>query len=58
MSLKEIIIGTYPELADMPRAFVDGTILLQNDSDGTGDYIKVWAYDKPLTPELEEFYRP
>lgn len=44
MSLYDQIIALYPELTAndfMPGA---GTIMLQNDSDGLGDYIKVWAH--------------
>lgn len=44
----EQIIAAYPELKDTPEAFWNGTIKLQNDTDGKGDYVKEWNYDKPL----------
>jgi hypothetical protein len=56
MSLYEQVIAAFPELEDS-RAFADGTIILQNDSDGTGDYIAGWNYSKPLTEELQSFLR-
>jgi hypothetical protein len=52
--LKNKIISIYTELTDedfSPR----GTIQLQNDSDGKGDYIKSWThptYPKPTDEEL------
>ena len=55
MTLYEQIIETYPELSD--NKLFDANIVLQNDSDGTGDYIRVWNYIKPMTAELEEYYR-
>lgn len=47
MSLYDQIIAVYPELATS-TAFTDGTIVLQDDSDGLGAYIAVWNYSKPL----------
>ena len=41
------IIDKYPELENS-SAFYDGTIILQDDSDGYGPYIAKWEYDKPL----------
>jgi hypothetical protein len=49
MSLYIKIINIYPELANEQDAFMDGTIVLQNDSDGRGDYIRSWAH--PVYPE-------
>ena len=34
--------------------FIDGTILLQNDSDGKGDYIKEWNHKSETQPTAEE----
>jgi hypothetical protein len=48
MSLYEQIIALYPELKDADFSPFAGTITLQNDSDGKGDYIKVWAH--PMLP--------
>ena len=47
MSLYEQIIAEYPELENT-RNFSDGTIVLQDDSDGVGAYIREWNYSKPL----------
>ena len=46
-ALHELITDTYPELLNS-SVFHDGTIMLQNDSDGLGDYIAIWNYDKPI----------
>ena len=46
MNLYEKIISLYPELTSedfSPR----GTIRLQNDSDGKGDYIAKWEHTLP-----------
>ena len=55
MNLYEKITSIYPELTidDFGHR---GTILLQNDSDGKGDYIKSWDHPtlaKPTDAELE-----
>jgi hypothetical protein len=45
LTLYEQIIAAYPELTDTD--FRD-TIILQNDSDGLGDFIAKWNYSQPL----------
>jgi len=45
------IIMIYPELANNPTVFRDGTISLYNDGDG--NYIKEWNYDKPQPTDEE-----
>ena len=52
MTLYEQIIAALPELADNPKIFADGIILLQDDSDGLGAYIREWNYEKPLPKGL------
>ena len=47
MSLYEKIIGLYPSLTFADFLPETGTILLQNDSDGKGDYIKSWTNSNP-----------
>jgi len=47
MTLYSDLVATLPEL-EGSDAFADGTIILQNDSDGAGDYIAKWDYAKPL----------
>lgn len=51
MNLSEKIMAAYPELtgADfMPN----GTISLQDDSDGVGAYIAKWEYSQPIPDGL------
>jgi hypothetical protein len=53
MNLYEKIITLYPELTSQdfsPR----GTIRLQNDSDGRGDYIASWEHPEYPRPTDEE----
>ena len=52
MTLREQIIAVYPEL-EGTRAFADGVIYLQDDSDGLGVYIREWNYSKPLPDGLK-----
>ncbi len=40
----------YPQLTIEDFAPVTGTILLQNDSDGKGDYIKSWNHPTLTRP--------
>ena len=47
MELWQIIKNTYPELSDLDFGS-DGSIRLQDDSDGEGAYIAKWEYSKPL----------
>jgi len=49
-SLYYVIIEAYPELT--PDDFSNGTIQLQNDSDGLGEYIKTWNYEQPIPEGL------
>ena len=55
MTLLEKIKTLYPELESFDFAL--GTILLQNDSDGRGDYIKSWNHPtlaQPTQSQLDE----
>jgi hypothetical protein len=52
MTLYEKIKIIYPQLEDKDFMFIVGTILLQNDSDGKGDYIAKW--DHPTLPRPTE----
>ena len=55
MTLYEKITTLYPDLTNadfMP----EGTIMLQNDSDGRGDYIREWNHPtlaKPTQAQLD-----
>jgi hypothetical protein len=53
MSLYEQIISIYPNLT-IEDFSPTGTITLQNDSDGKGDYIKSWTNEnlKPTPNQL------
>lgn len=50
MNIYEIIIDTYPELTDWK--LFDKHIILQNDSDGAGDYVAKWDYSQPIPEGL------
>ena len=57
MTLHEKIIVIYPQLnvSDvLQNPFANGTIVLQNDSDGRGDYIKEWRHPTLPRPTDEE----
>jgi len=47
MTLYDKIIKLYPSLTQSDFLPITGTILLQNDSDGKGDYIKSWTNSNP-----------
>jgi hypothetical protein len=51
MTLYDQIIQDYPELLDL--ILFDANIVLQNDSDGAGDYIAKWDYSKPIPTGLK-----
>jgi hypothetical protein len=50
MSLYKKIITLYPSLNDTDFNYVTGTIKLQNDSDGRGDYIAKWEHPTLARP--------
>ena len=54
MTLYEQITTIYPELT--PEDFFpgSGTIALQNDSDGRGDYIRAWNHPTLAEPTAEQ----
>jgi len=55
MNLFEKIMALYPELTDADfNPFRNGTILLQNDSDGNGDYIAKWEHPTLPRPTEEQ----
>jgi hypothetical protein len=54
MSLYEKITTLYPSLTDADFMPTTGTIMLQNDSDGRGDYIKEWNHPTLPTPTEEQ----
>ena len=53
MTLYEKITTLYTELIDADFA-PEGTIMLQNDSDGNGDYIKEWNHPTLAKPTQEQ----
>ena len=50
MSLYDQILAIYPNLTD--KDFISD-IVLQNDSDGKGDYIKYWNNSNPQPTETQ-----
>jgi hypothetical protein len=52
MSLYDDLIDALPELVNS-NSFFDGTIILQDDSDGKGAYIAKWEYSKPIPAGLK-----
>ena len=52
MTLYEKIISIYPSLTNNEFNPKTGTIVLQNDSDGKGDYVAKW--DHPTLPRPTE----
>jgi hypothetical protein len=56
MSLYQQTRDYYPQLTDADFSPDTGTILLQNDSDGLGDYIKAWNH--PTLPHPPFGYDP
>ena len=52
MTLYDEIIAILPNLTESDFD-THGTIVLQNDSDGLGDYIAKWEYSKPLPAGLK-----
>jgi len=53
MALYDQIIKIYPSLTENDFFGPTATIFLQNDSDGKGDYIKLWNNSNPQ-PTLEQ----
>jgi hypothetical protein len=51
MNIFEKIIEAYPELS-ITDFGLNGTIILQDDSDGVGAYIREWNYSKPIPEGL------
>ena len=54
MTLYEKIKTLYPTLTDADFAPTTGTIMLQNVSDGKGDYIKEWNHPTLTQPTQEQ----
>jgi len=54
MTLYDKIIKIYPTLTQADFMPITGTILLQNDSDGKGDYIKEWNHPTLARPTEEQ----
>ena len=54
MTLYEKIKQLHPSLTDADFSPMTGTIMLQNDSDGKGDYIKSWNHPTLSKPTDEE----
>jgi len=53
MTLYEKLLKLYPELTIADFA-LNGTIILQNDSNGKGDYIAKWNHPTLVKPTEEQ----
>jgi hypothetical protein len=53
MTLYDDLLAALPELTNEDFHPITGTIELRNDSDGLGDYIKTWNYEKPIPAGLK-----
>lgn len=53
-ALTEKIKSVRPKVTDSDFDLMNGTIKLQNDSDGKGDYIKSWNHPTEKQPTDEE----
>ena len=54
MALYDKIVTLRPNLTQEDFYPDTGTIMLQNDSDGKGDYIKEWNHPTETKPTQEE----
>jgi hypothetical protein len=54
MTLVEKIVFIYPELENFNWMHPSATILIQNDSDGRGDYIAKWEHPTLAKPTQEQ----
>lgn len=54
MTLYDKIKSIYSELTDVDFSPFGGTILLQNDSDGKGDYIAKWEHPTLARPTEQQ----
>jgi hypothetical protein len=54
MALYDKILTLRPNLSAADFEPATGTIMLQNDSDGKGDYIKEWNHPTETKPTQEE----
>ena len=54
MTLYEKIVALYPSLTDIDFHPTKGTIVLQNDMDGRGDYIREWNHPTLPRPTEEQ----
>jgi hypothetical protein len=52
--LYEKIKSLYPSLTDTDLDPIKGTIILQNDSDGKGDYIAKWEHPTLTQPTEQQ----
>lgn len=54
MTLYDRIMAIYPTLTQADFGPFNGTIRLQNDSDGKGDYIAAWNHPTLPRPTQEQ----
>ncbi len=61
MTLYDKIRAIYPMLTEADFSPFGGTIMLQNDSDGRGDYIREWKHAtlaEPTQAQLDAVKEP
>jgi hypothetical protein len=54
MNIVEKIMALYPSLTQQDFSPINGTITLQNNSDGKGDYIRSWNHPTLTQPTPEQ----
>lgn len=57
MGIKEDLMAAIPSLTDADFSPLFERIVLQDDSDGTGAYIKQWNHSEPLPEQFKNLLR-
>ena len=57
MGIKEDLMAAIPSLTDVDFSPMLGVIVLQDDSDGKGPYIREWNYSEPLPAQFSNLLR-
>ena len=55
-SLSRFIRQLHPELTKLD--FATAVVSLQDNSDGTGAFIKEWNYSETMHPDLQKYFKP
>jgi hypothetical protein len=57
MGIKNDLMAAIPSLTDADFSPMFAVIVLQDDSDGTGAYIKQWNHSEPLPEQFKYLLR-